>query len=413
MLNGALFGVVLLFAFSLLEAGARLYLYGRLIIPPASTHADCFVAHPERGWAMRPNAAVHLRTPDFEVSTYTNSRGMNDEEHAPAKEAGVFRIVLLGDSFMFGREVRRDLGLPALLETTAWGRRVEVINLGAVAYGTVQEYLSLIQEGLRYEPDLVLLAMYPLNDICDNSEALNARMWGDIGLTWGRPYLMHDAEEESFNLRFPDYQRMAQALEKYRSQATENGAAIQDRLALAHLFARAWLGARGEFRMLPHSPQDLYGALVTWPPGSEQGALWEAAWRDTGLVLRAMKEAAAAEGAAFGIVVVPGRVQVDPDLQDGVIAAFPGISPVWDQPQTRLESLAAQLEIPLLDLLPPFRSAVEAGQGPFYYTFEDMHWNAAGHRLAAEYVAEWLRNRGLVPAEGEGIDAALPLQNPS
>jgi lysophospholipase L1-like esterase len=409
MLNGALFGVVLLFAFSLLEAGARLYLYGALIVPPASIHADCFAAHPERGWAMRANATLHLRTPDFDVTTQTNSRGMNDEEHPYPKEPGVFRIVLLGDSFMFGREVRRDRGLPALVELAAWGKRVEVINLGAVAYGTIQEYLYLMEEGLQYQPDLVLLSLYPLNDICDNSEALNARMWGDIGLTWGRPYITQDAREEAFNLRFPDYGRMQEALRKYRSERVQDGVTLGERLALFHLAARAWVGARGEFRAPEYDPQDLYGALLTWPAGSERGEQWDAAWQDTALMIRLMKEAAAAHDAAFAMFAVPGRVQVEPSMQAAIQAHFGELDLDWGKPQARLAEIAATLQIPLLDLLGDFRSAEEAGRGPFYSTFEDMHWNGAGHQLACDVLVKWMRMQGLVPMTAQAEVGSRPV----
>ena len=50
------------------------------------------------------------------------------------------------------------------------GKNWEIINTGVVGWGNDQEYLFLIDEGLRYEPDIVLLAFYTGNDMTDNHQ---------------------------------------------------------------------------------------------------------------------------------------------------------------------------------------------------------------------------------------------------
>ena len=51
-------------------------------------------------------------------------------------------------------------------------RPVEVINAGVSGFGTDQELLWLREEGVKYAPDLVLLAVYPHNDFMNNAEVL-------------------------------------------------------------------------------------------------------------------------------------------------------------------------------------------------------------------------------------------------
>lgn len=89
----------------------------------------------------------------------TNSRGVRGaSEHAVLKPAGARRIVVLGDSFTWGLGVRDEETWPAVLQSLQDG--VEVINLGVIGYGTDQQYLRLCEEGLRYEPDLVILGFF-------------------------------------------------------------------------------------------------------------------------------------------------------------------------------------------------------------------------------------------------------------
>jgi hypothetical protein len=95
-----------------------------------------------------------------------NSLGYRDYEHSIEKPEGIFRIVVLGDSIGVGLYVERwEDTFPAALEDllTKDGLQVEVINLSVIGYNTQQEVETLKERGLRYEPDLVVLA-YCLND---------------------------------------------------------------------------------------------------------------------------------------------------------------------------------------------------------------------------------------------------------
>src|SRR5207249_2550970 len=47
--------------------------------------------------------------------------------------------------------------------------RWEVVNVGVGDFGTAQEWLALTRFGLPLAPDVVLLQIFPLNDVCNNS----------------------------------------------------------------------------------------------------------------------------------------------------------------------------------------------------------------------------------------------------
>jgi hypothetical protein len=89
-----------------------------------------------------------------------NSHGLRDKEIPYDKPPGEKRILLLGDSVTFGWGVSdgepfADQMEPLLKSTT--GRNWEVINAGVNGYNTQQEDACLRLEGVRYQPDIVIL----------------------------------------------------------------------------------------------------------------------------------------------------------------------------------------------------------------------------------------------------------------
>ncbi len=91
----------------------------------------------------------------------SNSQGYRDREHTVAKPAGVYRIVVIGDSVAAGLHVERNQDIfPPILEQLLGqrGLRAEVINLAVSGYNTQQEVETLREKGLRYHPDLVIVA---------------------------------------------------------------------------------------------------------------------------------------------------------------------------------------------------------------------------------------------------------------
>jgi hypothetical protein len=162
----AAFGLAI--AVALAEGGARAYLgprfvFGAYVGPP---QAICGEYDPELGWRNRPGtrAKIALAGSTYEVTI--NSRGQRGPERGYEKPARVKRVVLLGDSTAWGWGVGDEEMWPRLVERALEGR-VEIVNLAVPGYGTDQELLMLEREGLKYEPDLVLLA-FVHNDAVSN-----------------------------------------------------------------------------------------------------------------------------------------------------------------------------------------------------------------------------------------------------
>lgn len=107
------------------------------------------------------------RTTAYGYLYETNSKGWRDHEYAYEKTEDTFRIVIIGDSVLNGHGVRTEEIYAKYLERRLNGnsesKKYEVIMLSIGALNTIQEAHLLRQEGVKYDPDLVIVG-YVLND---------------------------------------------------------------------------------------------------------------------------------------------------------------------------------------------------------------------------------------------------------
>jgi lysophospholipase L1-like esterase len=118
------------------------------------------VYHPERKILTGPantNAIV------LGHDTHFNSLGMRDDEPVLPKPPGRFRILLLGDSVVFGQGVEQDHMVAEVLRRELGGARVDVVSAGIPGWRTIDQEQFLLEHIDRIAPDLVLI-LYVEND---------------------------------------------------------------------------------------------------------------------------------------------------------------------------------------------------------------------------------------------------------
>jgi len=169
----AAFTTIALVAF--LEFGSRQILGERYApgVMRSETWKVCGQYDRDNGWINLPGARAHIRDGEIDYRVRINSLGWRDPERTLAKPPGVRRVVLLGDSVTWGWGVDNGERYSDILER--WlGEKVELINLAVPGYGTDQQYWTLSERGIAYEPDAVVLCMI-FNDLL---EVENDRYYG-------------------------------------------------------------------------------------------------------------------------------------------------------------------------------------------------------------------------------------------
>ncbi len=110
-------------------------------------------------YRLAPNLNLKFQ----EVPVRTNSFGIRGPERPLAKPDGVYRIMLLGDSFAFGWGVEEDKIFATRIEEIlnesggVSGKKVELFNFGVPGYSTFQEVAMFQDLGVKLKADAVLV----------------------------------------------------------------------------------------------------------------------------------------------------------------------------------------------------------------------------------------------------------------
>lgn len=128
---------------------------------------DMFVYNELTGYRLTPGFEGLHSIYGKEVSVKINVGGLRDDmDHSYAKPEGKFRILVLGDSFSFGNGVTfEESYFSYLRQEIKDGDRqdIGIINLGVPGYDIHNEVIYYLDEGFRYDPDVILL-QFALND---------------------------------------------------------------------------------------------------------------------------------------------------------------------------------------------------------------------------------------------------------
>ncbi len=143
---------------ALLEGSARLAAHW-------TERARGLTLDPDLGWRPIPNIAKRGAYWGQSRVAHSNALGWRDEPRELAKLPGVTRVLLLGDSFVFGTGVDDGERVSEALEREIGN--LEAWNLGVTAYGPDQELRVLELFGPTYAPDLVIWFTCLANDVED------------------------------------------------------------------------------------------------------------------------------------------------------------------------------------------------------------------------------------------------------
>ena len=125
--------------------------------------------------SLPDGASIHPKQPPgiYTLTYRFNGMGCRGPDRSMPKPSGINRILLLGNAFTLGEGIPEDATFSSQLERllntkpASSGRRetFEVINCGAVGYGTREERLFYESTGVRYQAATVVVVMTTGDDL--------------------------------------------------------------------------------------------------------------------------------------------------------------------------------------------------------------------------------------------------------
>lgn len=327
-----------------------------------------FVMDPRIGHRLRPGAQTQFRTSEYETTISINGQGVRDDDIGP-KAPNERRILVLGDSLVMAVQVESRQTFCKLLEArlnaTHPGGSIHyrVINAGVQGYGPVEKYLFYKYVARAFNPDLVLIGLYPGNDVMQArasasrlteapSRGSTAAQVGDTAGVWARRVVRRSMVLQIARLRV--------------------------------------LTLLGHFGRTPDVYPPLRSYLQQPPPEVDEGL---------GIIRECVSRItteASEQHAKTAVVLFPTRFQVDDEdfrfQEKGVADA--GQTLVRDAATARFKTTLSDLKLPTLDTLPALR---EASRGGDVYFTETAHFTPRGHAAIAEALGIFLESAGLVP----------------
>jgi lysophospholipase L1-like esterase len=328
------------------------------------------------GWKNKPNAEGIFVMPDSRTFVKINSKGLRDKEYSYEKPDGIKRIVVLGDSFTWGYGVEDKDRFTEILEDSLLNN-YEVINMGVSGYGTDQELLTLETEGVKYNPDLVIVAFHPVTDLEDNANAIQysypkplfvMSKNGNLSLT-NTPV----PKKEDWIKRW----ELEEENTKNESLFTKLKKFLGEHSHTYHFFSRAVVSNPTLLKLFQK-----IGVIEELPTGTLGYILNQHDWDLTKALFREIDTVAKNNGARTLIFIVRYKYT---DIR---------LNEALDKITAELVDFGKQNDIMVLDYLPTFIKY--AGAGDQLYFKHDGHWNADGHRTAAESIYEKLKEESLV-----------------
>jgi lysophospholipase L1-like esterase len=309
-----------------------------------------FVRDSELGWKLKPNAEDVWG----EVPVKINGKGFIGPELDYTKPPGVKRILYLGDSVTFGyrlKDYRQSFPFrtePLLERKLAC--EIETINAGIGGYSPWQEHILLSTEGVKYEPDLIVVC-FVLNDVTAKFALFR---FGGGGEGYQLSHTASNALEKSLGSSSIYYfARKIGGKIRFGSNV-QQGAERKETLDVAD--------------------------IVYFPGRPDVREAWDVTLENLEKIFIYAKEK-------------------DVPI---VLAVFPFAFQFYDvtgrsAPQRTVSAYALDNGIPTIDLLPLMsRRIVEEGRKPEDYFLDTNHLSPIGSDVVAEILADFIHSEGLL-----------------
>ena len=358
--------------------------YTRILVPQnVDSKMNIYASDPVIGFTYKPNASTYEKGREYNALYRINSLGLRDREYGP-KQKGIFRVLLLGDSFSvshglpiedsLSRQLERALQEVANIDGVPV--KFEVINAAAGGYSPYNYWKAYSRWAPVFDPDVVIVGLSP-----DDYDSTNA--WSN--------YLIEDGD----------------TLAIYRDGETpqKGGGSLVRQL-------RKWLSWNSEFYILLRNflyYNEISGRVSMWFAAKEEAQINQLqqfitpqpesitqSWKASFSYLDKLHEATANDNVSLLMISIPLKDEIDYTQFQRTLAAS-GLNQSQtdiNQPLKEISNYCNARNIPLFDPRPAIKA--RHLEDPCYFVY-DGHWVAEGIRVATASIAKQWRDLRLPP----------------
>ena len=357
-------------------------LFTKALLPQnVDSRMNIFESDPIIGFTYKPGAKTFEKGREYNALYQINSMGLRDREYGP-KEAGIFRVLLVGDSFTvshglliedsLSRQLER--ALQSVVDSDGMPVKIEVVNAAHGGYSPYNYWKAYHRWKPVFYPDVVIVGLSPDDYDCRNEDS---------------QYLIEDGATLA-------------VFKKGHTPKKGGGSSIRK--------LRKWLSWNSEFYVLMRNflyYNDLVGRVSMWmiAKGEEQSSQLQQyvmpqpesmskAWAKTFSYLQKLRKETAADGVTLIVIPLPLKLEIDSEQYRQALVAS-GLTPQQvdlGQPLRMISAFGKENKIPVLDPRPAIRK--RHAEVPCYFVY-DGHWNAEGIRVATASLASQWRDLGL------------------
>jgi len=314
-----------------------------------------------------------------EFSDYT-TRGYLTEDILNNKKDS-HRILTLGDSFsVYLREKKQNYNHILQQEFNESGRKdVEIVNAGMEAMGPGYYWHVMNNLGDLFKPDLIIVGFFVGNDFEEADFSVYIGNFIVEPKNLYKRYLKYDQFRHwrIYRLLKNKYSRYRDAQlkkEEAKSQPSQEAGTFSQTTFLEVEKKRSWMFDKNNWRLLNQQ------------------------WRECSEIILKMKNWCDRRKIKLVIAILPEQFQVDQALRQAVLTKYDHIAKEnldLSYPNNLIVNFCRTHNIHCLDMLGQFQ---EQGKTRQLYSVRDSHWNAAGNRLAADLLFDYLGKNQLVPS---------------
>lgn len=337
---------------------------------------------------LKPNQeTIHIgNTHEFSYPVKINSLGYRMEEFTIEKPADTYRILMIGDSMTFGYGVEEKYNIPSTLEERLnqylgdqSKKKVQIINAG-FASGKAPDtyYLYFKNKGLKLDSDLIVVNYFLNNDISD----LDDNIWEKID-QHGLPLVITSKTtevEEDFTRFKREYQnwKFAPPIAKNSHLWILFATTLETRSPETVAKIKRFFGIQDQLPLVV--TLEVENCLFLNDCSPKMRELFSSYFT----LVKATVELAREKNIPIIVSLLPANPQVKQMAQ--VLVERTGEPPQEFNPQTRIKSFLAELQVDVID---PLAYVTDSNWSKYYFE-KDGHPTEEGYARLSQAFYDYL-----------------------